>query len=116
MTVELVISRWVNRDTGEAQLHEPDLTEEQERAEALAEVHEQDPLWSEKEFICEVSGTASSEPDTQWEPGGLDFEVTAFRCECSGVAKFEDLTAEEQRDAKERICESEWDCDDYEPG
>ena len=115
-TIELTISRWVNRDTGEVRVEEPEMTEEEEEQEALAEVHEEEPLWSEQEFTCEISGSASCEPDTYWEPGGSDFEVTDFRSSCPGIDRFEDLEQDEQSWAEEMICEAAKDsCDDYEP-
>lgn len=105
-TIEITISRWVNRDTGEVRVEEPEMTEEEEEQEALAEVHEEEPLWSEQEFTCEITASAYSEPDTYWEPGGSDFEVTDFKSDCPIVSSWDDLTSSEQSSAQEDLCSS----------
>lgn len=105
--IVMFIVRWRNTATGQIQLDEPEIDENEETLEA---VHEQ-PLWEEADFECEVSASGHyapgrySGPPEDCEPDDEDFEITDFSSNCPIVGTWEDLTDDERAKAEELLME-----------
>lgn len=101
-TVDLTITRWQHRFTGEVRVEPPKEAAQETPEDVLGAVHEE-KVWEELEWPVEVTGSAWSEPDSYWEPGDAGFEVDEVKTDCPVVKNWDDLTEAEQNEAEGKL-------------